>query len=45
MGTGVEIGSVERVRDSFLDYQYRTQNTKAGYYNAKWTLLTKWKGL
>lgn len=28
IGTGVKAGSVERVRDSFLDYQYRTENTK-----------------
>ena len=35
MGTGVEVGAVERVRDSFLDYQYRTQNTNYGYYDSK----------
>lgn len=45
MGTGVEIGSVERVRDSFLDYQYRTQNTKAGYYNAKVDAFNQMEGI
>ncbi|MCY7799362.1 flagellar hook-associated protein FlgK [Bacillus haynesii] len=45
MGTGVEIGSVERIRDSFLDYQYRTQNTKAGYYNAKVDAFNQMEGI
>ncbi|WP_430790957.1 flagellar hook-associated protein FlgK [Virgibacillus flavescens] len=35
MGTGVEAGSVQRVRDKFLDYQFRTENSKAGYWNSK----------
>ncbi|WP_404454335.1 flagellar hook-associated protein FlgK [Oceanobacillus kapialis] len=32
LGTGVEAGSVERVRDKFLDYQYRSENSKTGYW-------------
>lgn len=35
MGTGVEAGSVQRVRDKFLDYQFRTENSKAGYWTSK----------
>src|SRR5699024_5100822 len=32
MGNGVEAGSIERIRNQFLDYQYRTENSKAGYW-------------
>lgn len=35
MGTGVEAGSVQRIRDSFLDVQYRNENTKLGYWSAR----------
>lgn len=41
MGTGVEAGSVQRIRDSFLDVQYRTENTKLGYWSARSDALTK----
>ncbi|OAH54604.1 flagellar biosynthesis protein FlgK [Domibacillus aminovorans] len=41
MGTGVEAGSVQRIRDSFLDVQYRTENTKLGYWSARADALTK----
>ena len=41
LGTGVEAGSVQRIRDSFLDAQYRTQNSKVGYYGAQSESLTK----
>mgnify|MGYP001420723265 CR=1 FL=1 len=34
-GTGVRAGSVERVRDAFLDVQYRGENSKYGYWNAQ----------
>lgn len=32
MGTGVKAGSIQRVRDSFLDVQYRGENNKLGYW-------------
>ncbi|WP_186580798.1 flagellar hook-associated protein FlgK [Aquibacillus kalidii] len=35
VGSGVEAGSIERVRDSFLDVQYRSENSKLGYYQSK----------
>lgn len=41
LGTGVEAGSVQRIRDSFLDTQYRTQNTKLGFYSSQSESLTK----
>ncbi len=41
MGTGVEAGSIERVRDSFLDIQYRGENNKLGYWEARADALKK----
>ncbi|MRX72186.1 flagellar hook-associated protein FlgK [Bacillus lacus] len=41
MGTGVEAGSVQRIRESFLDVQYRTENNKLGYWESKAAALTK----
>lgn len=41
MGTGVEAGSVQRVRDTFLDVQYRTENNKLGYWGARSDALIK----
>lgn len=35
IGTGVEAGSVERIRDQFVDRQYRQATTKLGYWGAK----------
>lgn len=34
-GTGVEAGSVQRIRDKFLDVQFRQENTKLGYWSTK----------
>ncbi|MEH6940752.1 flagellar hook-associated protein FlgK [Bacillus sp. JJ722] len=41
MGTGVEAGSITRVRDSFIDTQLRTQNTNLGYYGGMRDSLVK----
>jgi flagellar hook-associated protein 1 len=41
MGTGVEAGSIERVRDHFLDVQYRGENNKLGYWQTKQEALKK----
>ncbi|WP_025727195.1 flagellar hook-associated protein FlgK [Heyndrickxia ginsengihumi] len=35
IGTGVEAGSVQRVREKFLDVQYRDNNNTLGYWNAR----------
>ncbi|WP_017184920.1 flagellar hook-associated protein FlgK [Alkalibacillus haloalkaliphilus] len=35
LGTGVEAGQIERIRDQFLDFQYRAENNQAGYYESK----------
>ncbi|KAF0996469.1 flagellar hook-associated protein FlgK [Geobacillus sp. TFV-3] len=41
MGTGVEASSVERVREYFLDVQYRGENSKLGYWEARADAVAK----
>src|SRR3954452_1599749 len=35
LGTGVQVGDVQRIRDSFIDTQYRSETSKLGYWQAK----------
>ncbi|WJY26130.1 flagellar hook-associated protein FlgK [Sporosarcina trichiuri] len=35
LGTGVEAGSIQRIRDSFVDQQYRGETNKLGYWDAR----------
>ncbi|WP_406944706.1 flagellar hook-associated protein FlgK [Halobacillus sp. SY10] len=35
VGSGVEAGSIERVRVGFLDHQYRGESSKSGYYDTR----------
>ncbi|WP_335871561.1 flagellar hook-associated protein FlgK [Bacillus sp. 2205SS5-2] len=41
VGTGVEAGSIERVREQFLDVQFRGENNKLGYWETKMESLKK----
>ncbi|WP_404996326.1 flagellar hook-associated protein FlgK [Caldifermentibacillus hisashii] len=41
LGTGVQAGTIERIRESFLDVQYRSENTKLGYYSSLSNALAK----
>jgi len=41
LGTGVTTGSITRIRDSFVDMQYRTETSKLGYWNAKAEMLSQ----
>ena len=41
IGTGVQVGNVQRIRDSFVDTQYRTESSKLGYWEAKAGLLSQ----
>lgn len=34
LGTGVQSGSIQRVRDSFIDQQFRQETTKLGYWES-----------
>lgn len=45
IGTGVEGGTVQRIRESFLDVQYRAENNKVGYYGSLSESLTKMEGI
>jgi flagellar hook-associated protein 1 FlgK len=35
IGSGVQSGSIERIRDQFLDVQFRKENGKSGYYEQR----------
>lgn len=35
LGTGVQAGSITRIRDHFIDNQYRQETTKLGYWSSK----------
>ncbi|TFB24380.1 flagellar hook-associated protein FlgK [Filobacillus milosensis] len=41
MGTGVEAGQIERIRDEFLDFQYRSENNKNGYWSERSDALSR----
>lgn len=35
LGTGVQAGSIQRVRDSFVDHQFRQESNKFGYWESR----------
>ena len=41
LGTGVQISAITRIRDSFLDYQVRTENGTSGLYQGREKFLTE----
>lgn len=41
MGTGVAAGSIQRIRDEFIDSRYRGENNKLGYYSTKSDALSR----
>ena len=45
VGSGVEAGSIERIRDQFLDTQYRKENSKFGYYSTNADALRQMENL
>ena len=45
IGTGVKIGDVQRIRDSFIDTQYRTETSKLGYWQAKAEQLSQMESI
>lgn len=44
-GTGVEVASVTRVRNHFLDYQVRNETSKQGEFEIKYETLSKVEGI
>ncbi|ENH98392.1 flagellar hook-associated protein FlgK [Gracilibacillus halophilus YIM-C55.5] len=45
VGSGVQAGSIERIRDTFVDKQYRQENTKVGYYDSKADMMSKMESI
>ncbi|MBZ9688103.1 flagellar hook-associated protein FlgK [Clostridium estertheticum] len=45
LGTGVQISSISRIRDGFLDYQVRTENGTSGLYEGREEFLTQIEGI
>ncbi|WP_042355973.1 flagellar hook-associated protein FlgK [Bacillus rubiinfantis] len=41
LGTGVDVNKIERLRENYLDVQYRTENKNVGYWEAKSDTLGK----
>lgn len=41
LGTGVKVDSIQRYREHFLDSQYRGENSKQGYWDARFVSLQK----
>lgn len=41
LGTGVVSGSIQRIRESFTDMQYRTETSKLGYWQSKAEMLSQ----
>ncbi|PAD35906.1 flagellar hook-associated protein FlgK [Terribacillus saccharophilus] len=44
-GTGVQAGSIERIRNSYLDAQYRSQTGTAAYWSMKSEALSRMEGV
>ncbi|MFC4387021.1 flagellar hook-associated protein FlgK [Gracilibacillus marinus] len=45
VGSGVEAGSIQRIRDSFIDKQYRQENTKVGFYETRADMMSKMESI
>lgn len=41
IGTGAEVSKIDRIRDNFLDYQIRNQNSTLGKYEERYKFLTE----
>jgi flagellar hook-associated protein 1 len=45
LGTGVEVAQLKRIRNQFLDLQYRNEQQKLGYYETKAEALSNVEGV
>ncbi|WP_289140227.1 flagellar hook-associated protein FlgK [uncultured Brevibacillus sp.] len=45
LGTGVNVVSLQRLREDFLDIQYRNENKRQGYWDARFETLEKIEGI
>lgn len=45
LGTGAEVSSITRIRDTFLDYQFRSESSTYGKYEQRYKFLTEIEGI
>lgn len=45
LGTGVNVNTIERARDAFVDRQYRWETSKQGYWENRQTVLQNIQGI
>jgi len=45
LGTGVDVGAIQRIRDQFLDTQFRTENSRDGYWSSQRATLSRLEDL
>lgn len=45
LGTGAEVSSISRIRDTFLDYQFRSESSTYGKYEQRYKFLTEVEGI
>ncbi|MEW9669528.1 flagellar hook-associated protein FlgK [Ammoniphilus sp. 3BR4] len=45
IGTGVEVTTIERMREAYLDRQYRSENSHHGYWDTRQTSLEQLEGV
>ncbi|WP_068673082.1 flagellar hook-associated protein FlgK [Oceanobacillus sp. Castelsardo] len=45
IGTGVKAGSIQRIRNQFLDIQFRGENSKFGYYETRNEALARMENI
>lgn len=41
LGTGVQAGSIQRIRDGFVDQQYRQESNKLGYWESRTNAISQ----
>ena len=44
-GTGVKAGAIQRIRNHFIDDQYRNENSKLAYWDARSELLSQMENI
>lgn len=45
IGTGVQVGDIQRIRDQYLDMQFRGENSKVGYWETRAGALARMENL
>src|SRR5690625_3771323 len=45
MGTGVGVGTIQRIRDQYLDIQFRSENSRMNYWDTRSDALSRMERL